>query len=151
MELLLKRISGNTIVTFGQLYVFPQGTAGEDGEKICYTLEDTVRLKRLENGTIEGKKVKAQTAIPAGRYEVVLSYSNRFKKVLPLLLNVPQFEGIRIHTGNTIDDTEGCILVGLNAAKVTITDSKKALSKLMAILNKATKKEKVFITIQDIN
>lgn len=73
----------------------------------CYTLEDTVRPKGAD-------KVPGQTAIPAGRYEVILNFSNRFQKIMPLLLNVPGFVGIRIHGGNTAADTEGCILTAYN-------------------------------------
>lgn len=73
----------------------------------CFTLEDTDR--QLEGG---GIKVQNNTAIPRGVYEVIVTYSNRFKRETPMLLNVPGFTGIRIHAGNTTEDTEGCILVG---------------------------------------
>ncbi len=82
--------------TFGKLYV--------DGHYECETLEDTVRA--------EGIKIPGQTAIPYGDYKVVLTWSARFKRILPLLLNVENFDGVRIHAGNTEEDTEGCILVG---------------------------------------
>lgn len=75
-----------------------------------FTLEDCVR-KLGPNG--EGK-IPKETAIPAGRYKVVLTMSERFKKILPLLLNVPFFEGVRLHGGNTIHDTEGCPLIASN-------------------------------------
>jgi hypothetical protein len=85
-------------------------TAGEmlvDGKFFSYTLEDTDRLGRGE------AKVKGETCIPKGIYKVIISMSNRFKKDMPLLLDVPQFDGIRIHSGNTHQHTHGCILVGM--------------------------------------
>jgi hypothetical protein len=77
-----------------------------DGKFFGYCLEDVVR------GT--GIKVHGKTAIPAGRYEVIVNQSNRFKREMPLLLNVTNFEGIRIHGGNTHEDTEGCLLIAKN-------------------------------------
>jgi hypothetical protein len=73
----------------------------------CHTLEDVVRPK----GSL---KIPGQTAIPSGRYEVILSFSNRFQKILPEILNVPNFTGIRLHGGNTNVDTDGCLLVAYN-------------------------------------
>lgn len=108
----------------------------------CFTLEDTVRLNQ--------PKVPTQTAIPAGKYETVLSYSNRFGKLMPLLLNVPGFEGVRIHSGNRPEDTEGCILVGKSYdPKVPdqITESRAAFNVLMAKLVEASSKGKVYVSI----
>lgn len=90
---------GSGEATIGQLFI--------DGHFQCYTLEDTDR--KLETG---GTKVKCDTAIPRGIYDVIITHSNRFGKMMPLLLDVPQFDGVRIHSGNTSADTEGCILVG---------------------------------------
>jgi len=98
MNLELKRIALKPTYTIGKLYI--------DGKYFCDTLEDTVRPA--------GVKIKGQTAIAAGTYKVEMTMSNRFKRVLPLLIGVPNFEGIRIHRGNTDIDTEGCILVGEN-------------------------------------
>jgi hypothetical protein len=77
-----------------------------DGKFFGYCLEDTVRP--------QGVKVKGKTAIPAGRYEVVVTVSNRFKRLMPLLLDVEGFDGIRIHGGNTSEDTDGCLLIAQN-------------------------------------
>jgi hypothetical protein len=79
------------------------GTLLIDGEFFCYTLEDTVRAKHV--------KIKHHTAIAEGIYEVAVTRSNRFKRDMPILLNVPMFEGIRIHGGNTHKNTSGCPLV----------------------------------------
>lgn len=78
----------------------------------CNTLEDTDRglNQSMDLDEIKKKKVYGQTAIPSGSYECVYTYSNRFKKMLPLLLNVKGFEGIRIHSGNSAKDTEGVFL-----------------------------------------
>lgn len=107
--------------TIGDLYI--------DGVWFSNTLEDKVReLNKPED------KVYGQTAIPEGTYEVKLTYSPRFKRVLPEVLDVPLFLGIRIHAGNTADDSDGCILIGDNKAKGKVLNSRKTLEKLMKIL-----------------
>lgn len=121
MRLELRRLELTGSSTIGRLAV--------DGVDFCWTLEDVVR---------DGPKVYGQTAIPAGTYAVQLTMSPRFKRVLPLLLNVPGFEGVRIHPGNTADDTEGCILVGLGHADDRITDSRAAFDALFARLQAAS-------------
>ena len=108
--------------TIGQLFV--------DGAEECFTLEDEVREK---DGMPVGMwKIKGQTAIPRGTYNVIITMSNRFKRELPLLENVPGFEGIRIHPGNTSEDTEGCILVGRGKTDKTVTESRIAFNALFA-------------------
>lgn len=99
MKLKLVRIKGTAGFTEGKLYV--------NDVFECYTVEDADR--QLEAG---GVKIQNKTAIPKGIYKVIISMSNRFKKNLPLLLDVPGFEGVRIHSGNSSKDTEGCIIVG---------------------------------------
>ena len=116
----------------------------------CNTLEDTDRGLRqdmlLED--IKGKKVYGETAIPTGSYECVYTYSNRFKKMLPLLLNVPGFDGIRIHSGNSAKDTLGCILVGKNDKKGWVSNSRFWTDKLIQTMKTAWgRKEKVTIKI----
>lgn len=129
MELLLIRKDYSSKRTIGELYL--------DGMWFCYTLEDPVR---------QGPKVPGNTAIPAGRYDVVLTMSHRFKTVLPLLEEVPDFTGIRIHAGNTESDTEGCILVGKDRTRDTILQSRFALAALLEKL-----REPITITIIDRN
>lgn len=99
MKLKLVRKFQKAGFTEGKLYI-------NDGFE-CYTVEDTDR--KLENG---GVKIQNQTAIPRGTYKVTISMSNRFKRFLIEILDVPQFSGIRIHSGNSSKDTEGCIIVG---------------------------------------
>lgn len=117
---------------------------------ICYMLEDKDRglLQQMSIEEIKKKKVYAITAIPLGKYEVVITYSNRFKKDLPLLLNVPGYEGVRIHPGNTAENTEGCLLP-LTSHSVDIGyDSKLAFNKLFTIIKEVIQnKEKVYIEI----
>jgi hypothetical protein len=113
------------IITIKRLYKSENSTIGEmtvDGKWECYTLEDKEREV----------KIKSETAIPKGTYKVIINKSNRFKKLLPLLLNVPNFEGVRIHPGNTNHDTEGCILVGRTKSKDFIGQSRKAFESLFA-------------------
>ena len=103
----------------------------------CFTLEDAVREI----------KIPGETAIPYGEYEVVVSFSNRFKKMMPLLLNVPGFEGVRIHSGNTDADTSGCIIVGQTRHEKSIGASRAAFDILFPKIQEALKVEKVWINI----
>ena len=134
MELKLIRKTFTELSTIGELYI--------DGKFFCYTLEDKDR--GLEKG---GKKVYSKTAIPKGKYTVILSYSNRFKQFMPQITNVPFFEGIRIHSGNKSEHSEGCVLVGKNKAVDFIGESKLAYAALFSTLNKVAKKEKITIEI----
>ncbi len=137
---LFRRILG-TDATIGDLYL--------DNVLFCYVLED--RDRKLEEG---GEKVYGETAIPRGTYDVVITYSNRFKRELPLLKNVPQFEGIRIHPGNTKEDTHGCLLPGSayvssNLGKMGVLNSRATFNKLFTELESAySKQEPIKITIR---
>ena len=107
MKLLLKRIALRPTYTIGRLYI--------DGKYYCDVLEDTVRDLDRDGRFANGEsKIYGKTAIPYGKYEVEVTYSPRFKRELPLIKNVPHFSGIRIHRGNTEDDTSGCLIVGEN-------------------------------------
>lgn len=102
------------------------GKMSINGVHFCDTLEDKVREIAKD-----GKgKIRGVTAIPAGEYDVAVTYSPRMKRLLPYLKNVPHFEGIRIHAGNTAKDTEGCLLVGFNTIKGKLTDSRKTENKI---------------------
>ena len=114
MKIEIKRLIKTENSTIGELTI--------DGKFECYTLEDKEREV----------KIKSETAIPKGAYKVIINQSNRFKKLLPLLLSVPNFEGARIHPGNTNHDTEGCILVGRTKSKDFIGQSRKAFESLFA-------------------
>jgi GH24 family phage-related lysozyme (muramidase) len=122
----------------------PKSTIGElyiDGKFECFTLEDRVRAL----------KVPGTTAIPSGNYEVVVTWSNRFKRPLPLLMNVPNYEGVRIHTGNTDENTEGCLLVGKTKQRDFVGESRGAFSDLLPKIQEALQREKVFIDIEQEN
>lgn len=106
-KLLLKRIARKAGYTIGKLYI--------DGAYFCDTLEDTDRLdKGMTAAQLAAKKIPGQTAIPEGTYKVIVNVSPKFKRLLPRLMNVPGYEGVLIHRGNTPADTAGCILVGEN-------------------------------------
>lgn len=115
MKVEVKRTFKGTEYTIGKLYI--------DGHYLCDTLEDTVR---------NGAKIAGKTAIPAGTYKVKKTMSPRFKKVLPEILNVPGFTGVRIHAGNTAIDTDGCLLLGLNKKKGQVLESQTTMAFFMA-------------------
>lgn len=108
-------------------YPFIKGVLGElflDGEFECFTLEDCERME----------KISGQTAIPRGIYRMVIDYSQRFKRLMPHILDVPNFTGVRIHSGNTVEDTEGCILVGTERIGDMIGHSREAYTNLFVKL-----------------
>lgn len=130
MELALKR-----------KWLTPRSTIGElsiDGVFECFVLEDRYRPP-------PEVKVSRETCIPCGRYEVQVTYSPRFQRPLPLLLDVPGFSGVRIHPGNKASDTEGCLLPGLQRGADTVLQSKLAFDGLFLRLRAAA--GPVFITI----
>lgn len=142
MELKLKRYILTEKSTISDLFI--------DGHYFCKAIEDTDRGLTSTMSLDEIKKIKVwgQTAIPKGRYEVVLSYSNKFKQFLPELLNVPGYGGIRIHVGNRPQDTEGCILPGNWFYEDQVINSKATFTTLFQMMQSRAKKEKIFITIE---
>lgn len=113
MIITLIRKVGTKGFTEGKLYL--------DGVYFCDTIEDEERAKKIQD----------KTAIPKGKYSVIINMSNRFKKLMPLLLNVPNYTGVRIHSGNTSEDTEGCILVGKKLKDGFVTKSRDTFKLLM--------------------
>lgn len=138
MNIELKRIALKDTYTIGKLYI--------DGAYFCDTLEDKDR--GLEDSMPIEKimflKKPHITAIPTGTYTVILNYSNRFKRIMPLVMNVKGFAGIRIHAGNTSEDTDGCILVGENKAKGKVLNSKDTYNRLLERIKSA---DKVYLTV----
>jgi hypothetical protein len=129
MKLTLLRKTFTDLSTMGELLI--------DGEHECWALEDKCRRVK-----IEGK-----TAIWVGTYEVVINWSERFQRQMPLLLNVPGFEGIRIHCGNDNEDTAGCILLGQVKLVDQLANSRLAFDAFFPKLQVALQTGKVYITI----
>lgn len=126
-------------------WLTPNTSIGElaiDGRPFCFTLEDFRRPKGEP-------KVPGETAIPEGRYEVKVGWSEKFQRLMPQVLGVPGFKGILIHTGNDKDDTAGCVLVGLTRGVDQILNSRIAFEKLFATIECALDaKDQVFLTVK---
>ena len=143
LNLTLKRVALKETYTIGKLYV--------DGVYFCDTLEDKVRDYNKDGDLLDAGETKifGETAVPYGRYKVILNLSPRFKKILPRLLGVKHFDGILIHPGNTSKDSHGCILVGKNNQVGRVNESKATFERLMNILSEAVNQEKeIYITIE---
>ena len=152
MELILERIAKRKTYTIGRLSIREQiadeYSTGYEDHYFCDTLEPTWR--DYEHGA---HKIKGRSAIPEGRYAVVISWSPKFKQWLPILLGGPEFnkqwQGIRIHAGNTAKDTEGCILVGKNKLVGQVVDSRIWLHRLkQKIVEAKDRGEAVWLTIK---
>jgi hypothetical protein len=141
MELTLIRQIFTSKSTVGELHI--------DGKFECYTLEDRDRglYSTMDPIVREKTKVFGSTAIPYGKYEVVITFSNHFQQLMPLLVSVPGWEGVRIHSGNKAEDTEGCILVGKTKSVDFIGSSRDEYAPLFAKLQDACSKGKVFLEI----
>lgn len=134
MKLELKRHTLTEKSTLGVLYL--------NGAHLCYTLEDVER---------QGAKVATKTAIPPGSYRVVIDLSARFHRLMPHILDVPGFTGIRIHSGNTAENTDGCILVGTTQSVDFVGGSRKAFDQLFGILSTAAlSADQIELTIRSI-
>lgn len=150
MKLLVKRNFKGSTYTIGKLYI--------DGVYLCDTLEDPDRgLKSsMQLSEIKKLKVYSDTAIPTGTYKIDMNtVSPKFKDrvwakpwsgKLPRLVNVPGYEGVLVHVGNSAQDTLGCVLVGTNSVTGQLTNSTIAFNKLMEILTKT--KEEITIIIE---
>lgn len=135
MNLELKRHTFAETFTEGELYA--------NGVKICDTIEDHYRDLSSE------KKVPGETCIPFGAYPVIMSFSPRFQRMLPELLNVPHFTGIRIHPGNKAVDSQGCILPGIKAGAGWVKDSKITYQRIeQLITNALSQGDRVFINVR---
>lgn len=142
MELKIKRVAKRNTYTIGRFYI--------DGKYECDTLEDKDRGldQKMDLSQIKKIKVYGQTAIPTGRYEVTWTYSPKFKKMLPLINDVPGFLGIRIHNGNTAAHTNGCPLLGENKVVGKVINSISTCSRILPKIQKACQNGKVYITIE---
>lgn len=150
MEIKLRRIARRETYTIGRIYV--------DGKYVCDVVEDKDRglSQSLPVSVNIAKKRKGMTAIPTGRYRVTLEVQSpkysKFKSYewckgyLPRLINVPAFDGILIHAGNSAADSAGCLLVGENKVVGKVLNSMVTLKKLYAILK--TAKDPIYITIE---
>ena len=154
MEILIKRIAKRETYTIGKMYI--------NNKYVCDTREDTDRVlaQSMSVTEIASKKIKHRTAIPTGTYTITMNVrSNRYSKskwyvdfcnaMMPRFINVPGYDGILIHPGNTDKDTSGCILVGKNTIVGKLTESRATFKKLYPMLKDAANKgEKISVTIQ---
>lgn len=139
MEIVLTRFQFTPKFTIGFITI--------NGIFECFTCEDTVR--EIPGQPVEQWKIKGETAIPYGRYKVIINMSTRFKRFLPLLIDVPGFTGIRIHIGNWSKDTDGCILPGTTRLVDGVGKSAQAFTKLYAqMLNAQHRNDEMWITVR---
>jgi len=139
MKIKLIRDLKNTLYTLGKVYI--------DDVFFCFTVEDVDRDSNQDGDLddIGENKIHGQTAIPKGTYKMVLSMSNRFKKLMPEVLNVKGFSGIRWHSGNTALDTEGCVIVGTVRTPNGVGLSRQCFTKLM---DKLKDQKDIILTIE---
>lgn len=143
MEIVLDRVYKKENYTIGKMFI--------NGICFCDTLEDKDRglYSFMSEAELKKKKVYGKTAIPTGTYTVKMTYSTKFKKLMPLVDKVKAFDGIRIHAGNTADDSLGCILVGKNKAVGKVLESRDTFSKLYKKIENAwNKHEEITLRIK---
>jgi len=141
MQLVVKRQPSGPTFTHGDLFI--------DGQFQCHTLEDVVREQ--PGVPVSQWKVAGKTAMPTGTYRVVIDMSTRFKRMMLHVLEVPGFEGIRVHSGNTDADTEGCLLLGMVRTATGLEQSKVAVAAVEAIVGNALARgEPVTITVASV-
>lgn len=141
MKLTLRRLYRKPEYSIGKLYI--------DGVYFCDVVEDTDRglYSYMNIGEISKIKVKHETAIPYGIYKIRLSMSPKYKKILPEIMNVPGFSGVRIHSGNWASDSSGCLIVGKNTVKGGVTSSRVTMKALMKKLQSIPTTELIEIEI----
>ena len=138
MKILIKRFEFGTNYTIGKLYV--------DDSYVGYTLED--RVREVPGVAVKEWKIKDETAIPRGTYSIIVDFSNHFQRELPHVLDVPGFEGIRIHPGNSDKDSSGCILVGSTWAGTDfIGNSRVTFEHLFDMIKAALKRDET-VTVE---
>lgn len=142
MNINVKRIARKADYTIGKLYI--------DGKYFCDTLEDTDRglSQEMPFDYLKHAKVYGVTAIPTGEYELKWTYSPKYRRYMPQIMNVPAYEGIRIHSGNTDKDTLGCILLGENKVVGKVINSRVTCDRFYNIVEQACRAEKVTINIE---
>ena len=140
MRITLVRIANRPTYCIGKLYI--------DGVYFCDTIEDTDRGldDKMKESEILKKKIKGQTAIPTGTYNVLITWSPKYQRLMPLVDNVKGYSGIRIHSGNTAKDTEGCLIVGKNKEVGKVLESRATYNKLFKVLDSTS--EKIIIDIR---
>ncbi len=139
IKLRLERLYKGSKYTIGKLFI--------NDEYFCDTIEDIDRGLKSSMSVeyIRKKKVYAETAIPTGTYKIEMTYSSKFKRILPLLVDVKGFSGIRIHRGNTEIDSSGCIIIGENKVKGKVINSTRYE---IALVNKLLDEDDIEITIE---
>lgn len=149
MEITIDRKYKRDTYTISRVYV--DGERWGDGSHWCSALEDTDRglFRGMPLREIAKRKIKGRTAIPGGMYNVRVTYSPRFGKPLPLVEDVPGFSGVRIHPGNTPEDTDGCILLGENCVKGKVMNSRYWCARMQELIQNALKRgEKVTLLVK---